>query len=73
MMAIQSFNQQKMALQEEVISRTQDLAIKTLEEEFERAKMDIQSLRDLRKLNAIIKRIGLVTNPRPRYIPKGDK
>ena len=73
MITTQTFNEQKLALQEEVISRTQDLALKTLEEEFERAKMDIQSSRDLRKLNAIIKRIGLVTNPRPRYVVKKDK
>ena len=55
MIVAQNLNQQKMALQEEVISRTQDLAIKTLEEEFERAKMDIQSLSCL-----------LYTSPSPR-------
>ena len=64
MNSIMSLSEQKTDLQKAVITRTQEIALIKLDEEYERAKKTIIEANDLRKLNSMVKRIDYLNNPR---------
>lgn len=64
MNSLPSFSAEKDALQKTVVSRTQEIALKALEEEYEVAKVNILQANDLRVLNSMVKRIATLNHPR---------
>ena len=55
---------EKDALQKAVVLRTQEMALKALEEEYEAAKVNIMNSSDLRVLKSMVKRIATLNHPR---------
>ena len=64
MNAIPNLNAQRDDLQKAVVARTQEMALNKLDEEYEKAKTNINRSTDLRKLKSMVKRIDYLNNPR---------
>lgn len=61
---IPNLHEQRNALQKAVLVRTQEMALSKLDEEYNKAKINIADAIDLRKLNSMVKRIDYLNNPR---------
>ena len=63
---ILDLKKEKESFHQRTVTRTQEGALKALEEEYELAKANIVKSNDLRVLNSMIKRIGTLNHPRGR-------
>lgn len=55
---------QKDSLQKAAVARTREMALQSLDQEYERAKENINDSNDLRVLNSMVKRINTLNHPR---------
>lgn len=66
MNTIPNYTELKDSFQRSTVARTQEAVLKSLNEEYEKAKSSITDTNDLRVLRSMMIRIGTLNNPRGR-------